>query len=234
MWPMEFFETVAKRRSVRRFTSAPVPEDHVRKALEAATLAPNSSNTQTWDFYWVRSPEKKKRLVQYCLNQSAARTAQELIVITADPKKWKRSQKPLIHWVHEAQAPKMVGDYYKKLIPFTYRWGLFNSWGMVKACLFFLTGLFRPIVRGPNTKKELQLVAVKSAALAAENLVLALTAQGLGSCVMEGFDEWRVKRLLNLSFSSRVVVVIGLGYEGERALWGPQFRLPLEQVVHEI
>jgi nitroreductase len=80
----------------------------------------------------------------------------------------------------------------------------------------------------------LQEVAIKSAALASENLVLALTAQGYATCMMEGFDEVRVRNLLRLSASARVVMVIAVGLEGERGTWGPQFRIPTEQVVHEI
>lgn len=40
--------------------------------------------------------------------------------------------------------------------------------------------------------------ATKSTALAAQNLMLALRAHGYDSCPMEGFDEHRVKKLLNL------------------------------------
>lgn len=231
---MDFFEVVRKRRSIRKFTPERVPEAHVRRALDAAVLAPNSSNVQTWDFHWVKNPEKKARLVDACFAQSAARTASELVVITADPAKWRRSQKALVDWVKTADAPPVVHLYYAKLIPVTYRWGLFNSFAILKTFASFVVGWFRPIARGPHTRGELQLVAVKSAALAAENFVLALTAQGLASCMMEGFDEVRVKRLLGLRRSTRVVMVVGIGYEGERGTWGPQFRLPNHEIIHEV
>lgn len=229
---MDFFEAISKRRSIRKYTDEVVPDAVIEKALDAAILAPNSSNTQSWDFYWVKSEEKKKKLVEYCLNQSAARTANHLIVITANPANWKRSQKPLVNWVESVNAPKIVQLYYKKLIPFTYRWGFLNSWGLIKATVFFMTGLFRPITRGPNTLNQLQEVAIKSAALAAENFVLAISAQGYATCMMEGFDECRVRRLLKLPCSARVVMVISVGRESERGTWGPQFRLPKSEVVH--
>ncbi len=85
---MEFFEVIKARRSIRRYLSDPVPDQVIEKAFDAAILAPNSSNVQTWDFFWVRSEEKKEKLIKACLSQSAARTAQQLVVITADPKKW--------------------------------------------------------------------------------------------------------------------------------------------------
>lgn len=231
---MDFFEVVRARRSIRKFTPEVIPESVIRKALDAAVLAPNSSNLQTWDFYWVRSPERKLALVQACMNQSAARTAAELIVVTADPKLWRRSNPEIVQFVERIQAPKMVQLYYQKLVPLTYRWGVLNSLVPIKWCITAVSGFFRPIARGPHSKRDLQEVAMKSAALASENLVLALTAQGYSTCMMEGFDEVRVRRILGLSRSCRVVMVIAAGKEAERGTWGPQFRIPLEQVVHEL
>jgi nitroreductase len=231
---LEFFEALKNRRSIRRFTSKPVPEQVMRKAFEAAILAPNSSNTQTWDFYWARSAEKKEKLVKACLSQAAARNAQELVVIVASPKSWKRSQPVLAEWVRSINAPKSVIMYYERLIPGMYRWGFLNSLGILKKIIFNLIGIFRPIVRGPSLRSEIQEVAIKSAALAAENFVLALSAEGFSSCMMEGFDECRVSKLLNLRWSDRVVMVISVGEAAADGTWGPRFRLPLDQVVHEI
>ena len=47
---MEFFEVVKARRSVRKYTSAVVPDLVIQKALDAAVMAPNSSNLQAWNF----------------------------------------------------------------------------------------------------------------------------------------------------------------------------------------
>lgn len=229
---MEFFEVIEKRRSIRKFQEKIFPSELVEKALAAAVLAPNSSNTQTWDFHWPQNHELHKKIVEACLSQSAARTATQLIVVTADPKNWKRSQAGLIQWVKDAKAPKGVVMYYEKLIPLTYSWGFLNLFAPLKFVLSFVTGLFRPSLRGPYTRRDIQEVAIKSAALAAENFVLAITALGGATCMMEGFDEQRVKRALKLSCTTRVVMVIGIGYEGERGTWGPRYRLPIEQVVH--
>lgn len=231
---MDFFEVIKQRRSIRRYTEEDVPESVVQAALEAAILAPNSSNVQTWSFYWAQSAGKKKKVVEACLSQSAARTAKHLIVVVADPKLWRRSQQPLVDYVESVQAPKPVQLYYKKLIPLTYRWGVFNSLAPVKWLAAFAVGLFRPITRKPCTRRDLQEVAIKSAALAAENFVLAITAQGYSTCMMEGFDEWRMKWLLKLPSSARVVMVISVGREAERGTWGPRFRLPIEAVVKKV
>lgn len=230
---MDFFEAVKNRRSIRKFTGQSVSKEIMQKSFDAAMLAPNSSNTQTWNFLWVTS-NKKENLVHACLSQSAARTAKELIVVTADPSLWRRSQSYLIDYVKSVKAPKQVVMYYEKLIPVTYRWGFLNSLSPIKWLIANGVGLFRPMPRGPNTRRDLQEVAIKSAALACENFVLALSAQGVSSCMMEGFDENRVKKIFKLKSSERVVMVIAVGYAAENGTWGPQFRIPQNLTIKEV
>jgi nitroreductase len=229
---MEFFEAVEKRRSIRRFTQDPFPDQHIQKALDAALLAPNSSNVQTWDFYWIKTPELKNKVVEACLSQSAARTASQLIVVTSNLKNWKRSQAPLIEYVNKVNAPQQVQMYYQKLIPITYRSGIFSIFAPFKWLVANMVGLFRPMMRGPFSNRAIQEVATKSSALACANFVLAVTALGGASCMMEGFDECRLKKALKLPFFTKVTMVIGVGYEAERGTWGPRFRLSSDQVIH--
>jgi len=229
---MNLFDTIQKRRSVRKFLSTQFPDAAVEKALEAAVLAPNSSNTQTWDFHWVKNSELKQKVVTACLSQSAARTASHLVVVTANPSLWRRSQKGLIQWAKDSKAHPNVVLYYEKLVPFMYMSGIFNVLAPIKWLISFGVGLFRPIMRGPFTRGASEAVAMKSAALACENFVLAITAQGGATCMMEGFDEWRLRRALKLSCNNRVVMVIGVGHQDDKGIWGPQYRLPNEQVIH--
>jgi nitroreductase len=231
---MDFFEALSKRRSIRKYTSEPVPPEVIERALDGAILAPNSSNLQTWDFYWVRTPERKAKLVQACLNQSAARTAAELLVITANPALWRRSNPELIRYAEKVNAPSGVKAYYRKLIPLTYQGGGFRVFYPWKWAMVNWVGIFRAMPRSPLSRRDLEEVAIKSAALAAENFVLAISAQGFSTCMMEGFDESRVKRLLSLKSSSRIVMVISVGRETDRGTWGPQFRLDREKVIHRV
>lgn len=231
---MDFFDVIKSRRSIRKFTDQSVPDDVMQKAFEAALIAPNSSNTQTWNFIWCKSSESKSKLIFACLSQSAARTAKELIVVTADPALWRRSQPYLINYAESVSAPQQVIMYYKKLIPITYRWGFLNCIAPIKWLICNTIGLFRPMPRGPNTRRDLQEVAIKSAALACENFVLALSAQGFDTCMMEGFDERRIQSMLKLNSSERVVMVIGIGKADNKGTWGPQFRIPQNLVIKEV
>lgn len=231
---MEFTEVLEQRRSVRQFESDPVPDEVMQKAFSEAVLAPNSSNLQTWDFYWIRSKEAKAKLVSACLDQAAARTAKELVVVVADFRRWRRAQSPLLKWAKTTNAPKAVIDYYEKLIPIVYATGPFNVLAPLKWVIFNLIGLFRPIMRGPAGQRGLKEVAIKSAALASENFVLSLKNQGFDSCMMEGFDEVRVKGICQTARSARVVMVIAVGKSKSNGIWGERFRIDLNEVVHEV
>ncbi|MEO0226018.1 MAG: nitroreductase family protein, partial [candidate division WOR-3 bacterium] len=56
------FETIKRRRSVRRYQSRPIEEEKILTLLEAARLAPSSSNTQPWHFIVVRNPETIRKI----------------------------------------------------------------------------------------------------------------------------------------------------------------------------
>lgn len=52
--------------------------------------------------------------------------------------------------------------------------------------------------------------------IAAAHIVLAAQEQGLGSCILGWFDEKKVKNLLQIPSSKRVVLVITLGYSTQK------------------
>ena len=232
---MEFFAAVEARRSCRRYTSEPVPAEVMNRAIDAALLAPNSSNMQLWQFYWVRSPEKKKALGEACFSQPAATTAQELVVCVGRRDLWRRNSELIIEELNKnPKMPKQAFLYYKRLMPMTYTYGVFNIWGYLKFGILNLAGLFRPSPRKPNFKSDIFEVIHKSNALACENFMLAIAAQGYASCPMEGFDECRVKRLLNLNRHSQVTMVLGVGRADPVGIWGNRFRIPRTQTVFEV
>ena len=89
---MDFFDLIDKRRSVRKFSNESIPEGVITKALKSAVLAANSSNLQPWEFYWVKSRNKKEDLIKACFSQNAAKTAQELIVAVSRIDTWRRNR----------------------------------------------------------------------------------------------------------------------------------------------
>lgn len=57
-----FREAVAERRSVRAFSSDPVPREVLEECVRAAASAPSGANKQPWRFVIVTRPELKARI----------------------------------------------------------------------------------------------------------------------------------------------------------------------------
>ncbi len=58
----EFHAELKRRRTVRDFSSRPVPREIIDDCLRAATTAPSGANLQPWHFVVVGDPETKQRI----------------------------------------------------------------------------------------------------------------------------------------------------------------------------
>jgi nitroreductase len=232
-WP-DFSKVINSRRSIRIYDKTPVPEDVVRKAIDAGLIAPTSSNLQQTEFYWVRSQDKKSKLVEACLSQPAAKTAQELVVVVARTDTWRRNSADVLNQLRAAGAPKSSLVYYEKIVPLAYNNGPLGVMGLVKRLVFKVKGLTEPTPREPKSFSDIRVWAHKSAALAAENFMLAVRAQGFDTCPMEGHDSSRVKKILGLGNGAEVCMVISIGKRGAGGVYGPRMRLPRERFAFEI
>jgi 5,6-dimethylbenzimidazole synthase len=54
---------VKKRRTVRQFLSAPVPDEYITKIVETARWAPSAFHTQPWEFVVVKDKKIKNKIV---------------------------------------------------------------------------------------------------------------------------------------------------------------------------
>ncbi|MGC1294207.1 MAG: nitroreductase family protein, partial [Alloacidobacterium sp.] len=55
-------QAITQRRATSSFDGSPLPEEDLRKILEAGLQAPSGYNMQPWRFVVVRSGEQKRRL----------------------------------------------------------------------------------------------------------------------------------------------------------------------------
>lgn len=232
----EFEKVVRSRRSTRVYSDEQVPESIVRKCLELATLAPNSSNLQCWEFYWVRDAAKKKELVKLCLGQPAAATAQELIVCVARLDTWKRNSKMMLEHLtaNESDVPEAKLHYHRKIVPLAYGHGPFYVLGPLKKLAIAVMGWMRIVPRGPAGKADMRVWAHKTTALACENLMLSLRAFGFDSCPMEGMDERRIQKLLNLPRAAEVCMVVSAGKRDKHGIYEEQFRFDPSWFIFEV
>lgn len=54
---MDVFEAIRDRRSIRKYKPDPIPDEHIRTIIEAATLAPSASNAQMWRFLVISNKD---------------------------------------------------------------------------------------------------------------------------------------------------------------------------------
>ena len=232
-----FKQTLTSRRSIRVYDQQPIPEEIMRDCLRDATLAPSSSNLQVYELYWVRQPDKKKRLVYACLGQPAASTAGELVVVVARPDKWKRNLSKLLSKMTQGgtkELPPAVGKYYQELIPKVMQSDPLGVWNLARRVGFTMMGLRKPIVRTPVNRGDHRVSAHVQASLAAQTLMLSLAAHGYDSCPMGGMDAKRIKELLELPRDAEVTMVISAGTRKPEGLYGPRIRLDEADLIKEI
>ena len=77
---MTFEEIIKYRRSVRHYKNQTINAEKVKHCIELATLAPNSSKMQLWEFYHITNPAILKKITVACLNQQSAKTPQQMMV----------------------------------------------------------------------------------------------------------------------------------------------------------
>jgi len=235
-----FEEIVQRRRSNRRFDPDFIVADEIiEKSLKRAILSPNSSNMQLWEFYWIQSPEEKEKFHALCLGQSAAKNPGHLLVFVTRKDLWKsRAQwnlnriKESLQGKEPSKLEKRGLDYYGKLMPLAYRSDIFGVFAFLRRCISFFMGLTKPFIR-MGGKADQRITVHKSCALAAQTFMLSIAAEGFESCPMEGFDEVRVKKALQLPAGAEINMIIGVGKGTEQGVWGPRFRVPYEEVVFE-
>ncbi|MFC1453236.1 nitroreductase family protein [Verrucomicrobiota bacterium] len=77
---MDFDQVVKTRRSVRRYSQDPIPDDVLRRVLEGARMAPSANNVQPWHFIVVRGEAKRRELAELAGGQSFVGDAPVVIV----------------------------------------------------------------------------------------------------------------------------------------------------------
>ena len=147
---MDFTEVVKTRRSHRKFTDEKVPEDVLKRIMDATLLAPTWSNKQGVKYIIVDDKEQ------------------------------------LAKFEHSGQ-----------------KW-------LAKAPMVIVVFLEKAEDSGTNTN-GLEYFPV-DAAIALQQLILAATNEGLGTCWIGWFEEKIVKEIVNLPEKARIVGMTPLGY----------------------
>ena len=200
-------KVIQDRRSIREFTEEPVSPQDLDMILEAARQAPSGENAQPWRFIIVKDPETRKKLGALAGGGSGRRFTSEFVT-----KKMQERFSSL-----EDEAKKKAA--FEKLTS-----------GQVSA--FLATAPVNIVVCG---KKDVWDMPYDTSA-AIENILLMVTALGLGACwviapCIDIRDEERIKALLGMPEGFKAVSILSVGHPARPHR--PRPRLPLTDLVFD-
>jgi nitroreductase len=232
-----FKQTLNARRAIREFDGSSIPEDIMRDVLHDATLAPSSSNLQTYELYWIHDTGKREKVSHACLGQPAAVSAGELVVVVARGDLWKTNLKKLTDiMTHNGTKPlpKPIDNYYNKIVPLVMRNDILGINNLVRRIVFWYKGRNEATVRTPVNHCDHRIYPHIQSSLAAQTLMLSLAAHGYESCPIGGMDKVRIGEILDLPSQAEVTMVIAAGRGKPEGLYGPRVRLSQEDLIKEI
>lgn len=202
---------IQKRKSVRKYSDKPIPDDVLHNVLEAGRLAPSWVNVQPWKFIAVKSQEIKDILCEASGGQPQVKNAPVVICAVADLDDWSRTKFGKI--LAEKGVDEATIDAY----------------------------LSSPTLNPSNLGDfEVLMRSVEQVTYAVAYMSLAATEQGLGACVVGAIaneltkkDEVlskKVKSALGLNSKQILVDMIALGYE-EKPIETKKYRKAFDEVV---
>jgi nitroreductase len=200
---MDVFEAMETCRAMRYFKSDPVPPAMIDKILYAATRAPSPGNSQGWDFVVITDSAIKKQL------QQAIRTM-------------------LINVMGPAEA---VDKTTAEMDPVQSRMlkGAYNLTGQLHEVPVIIVVCGRTVYPPHDPQEAFVWSALYPAA---QNMLLAARAQGLGSCftTFQMFCEADIRRIVGIPDDVKIAAFIPIGWPA--AKFGPLSRKPVETFVH--
>ena len=181
-------EAIEKRRSIRKFKSDPIPDEHITELLNAARLAPSGCNAQPWRFKIVRDQETKGKLAQAAYDQSFIAKAPVVFVCCAD-----------------------ISSYINGTVS-----GI-QDLGTIGAVDDGIVGILLKRADQMKTMDIDQLgprIAL-NVAIAIEHIILRSIDFDLGSCWVRLIDEQKVKDIFGWNDDRYVVALLPIGYPAE-------------------
>jgi nitroreductase len=198
-------KVIQDRRSIREFTDEMVSDQDLDKILEAARQAPSGENAQPWRFIIVKDEEMRKKMGAIAGGGSGRRFTAEFVT--------KKMQERFANLQDEAKRQAA----FQKLTS-----------GQVSA--FMADAPINIVVCG---KKDVWDMPYDTSA-AIENMLLMITALGLGACwviapCIDIRDEERIKAFLGIPEGFKAVSILSVGHPTRPHR--PRPRLPIHELA---
>ncbi len=204
---MDFLELASRRQSTRKYDiNRPVEPEKIERIIEAARLAPSACNAQPWHFVVVNEAELMDEAIDAISDPAEGETQPVHFVIVDEPE--------LKNKVADAASARLLGmNHFTKQAPIHIL--------LVEEKVNLSSG-----IGGVIKDKHFAYVDI---GIAASHICLAAEAEGLGSCILGWFNESKIKKLLNIPDSKRVILDILIGYPAQELR--PKKRKSTDEIV---
>ncbi|CAK4083986.1 unnamed protein product [Aphanomyces euteiches] len=205
------FRALARqRRSVYQYQNKPIPKEILEDVLQTTQRAPSGFNLQPYACVVVQDPDERAQLSTAMLgdNIRKVKDAPLVAVFASDLEPSKRV--PAIQQLMET-AGQSTADIHQLPMKLRFFGGEGHLAGLIRSGI---SAAFTPFQAVPTYAPTIAW-SYKSTMLAVTHYVLALESHGIGTCVMEGFDETRLRHALDIPDRYSVPVVVTAGYPVE-------------------
>ena len=111
-------QAIAQRRATPSFDGSPIPNEDLKKIIEAGLKAPSGYNMQPWRFIVVRTPEQRRRLRSASFNQAKVEEASAVIVACGDADGWRKGDlEEMLRMGCEGGMPENYAEQARQNIP---------------------------------------------------------------------------------------------------------------------
>lgn len=204
--------TVRARRSWRLYDpSLPLPQETLRRVLEATTQAPTGFNLQGWTMVVVQEAAQKEALCKAALGQQQVLDAAATIVFAGMTEPERNAPSALELGLECGAIPAGYGPGYLRNIYYFLQGGPYQSLAAAKSVLssVYSSQTGTPLLSVPVNKTG---YAWKQTMIPLTTFIHLATAAGWETCVLEGLDEAAVRRAVGLPDSYTVPAIATVGY----------------------
>jgi nitroreductase len=184
-------DAVPERRATPSFDGSPVPDEVLSAILQAGLEAPSGYNLQPWRFVVVRSAEQKRRLREAAMDQSKVEEAGAIIVCCGDP-----------------NAPR--GQNLDEVLAQAAKHG-FSEEQNRKVKEAVSSVFSKPAGTAMGVAPDWAVWVNRHVMIAFTTMMWMAEVLSYDTAPMEGFFEDKVRSVLNIPDSIRVVALLGIG-----------------------
>jgi nitroreductase len=202
---MDIFDAMETCRAIRYFKKDPVSDDIIDKLIYAATRAPSAGNVQAWDFVVVTDPVLRKKIGDGTAAIIPAAADEEKDGYFGGDQKLSRTQRLML------RGARLLGRTMAD-VPLH-----------IAVC---------SKVEFPRADPDPKLYVWSTLYPAAQNILLAARALGLGACLTTNQSTCGPVIRETLGIPDDVIIACYLALGWPAVKFGPVVRRPIEQHMH--